>query len=229
MTYRGSDGDTNPGQDKPKQQFPQQQGSYSWESPNSWQDSSQYGGPPPQHPMYNQASAAQSGSRNTGLIVGLVVAIVLLLLAVAGIAAWNFGLFGGRSASGPETTVQLVTETSSESSSESSSEQDSETSESSSARQEATTTFSRSQRSPEPNRPRGSDYTSQYAATAETSDAFARSVGDAFREHVDRTGRTSGTISAYSPVTGLTYTMSCADYGSYVSCAGGNNALVHIS
>lgn len=35
------------------------------------------------------------------------------------------------------------------------------------------------------------------------------------------------TVRAYSPVTGMTYTMSCSG-GSVVTCTGGNNAVVHI-
>ncbi|SKX89407.1 Uncharacterised protein [Mycobacteroides abscessus subsp. abscessus] len=35
-------------------------------------------------------------------------------------------------------------------------------------------------------------------------------------------------ISAYSPVTGLSYVMSCGPEGGVVACRGGNDAVVYV-
>lgn len=72
------------------------------------------------------------------------------------------------------------------------------------------------------------DFNLAYAGTGVTSCPFARSVRDAFADHYLDTGNTSGTVDAYSEVTGRTYSMSCTDEGDYVTCRGGNNAVVHI-
>ncbi|MGV9860580.1 protein kinase domain-containing protein [Gordonia sp. NPDC003425] len=62
--------------------------------------------------------------------------------------------------------------------------------------------------------------------TAVTSCPFAQAVRDEYL----RTG-TKGearTINAFSPVTGLSYSMSCAPEGGIVTCRGGDNAVVYI-
>lgn len=68
-----------------------------------------------------------------------------------------------------------------------------------------------------------------YRGSSVTSEPFANAVHSAFLAYYRDTGRTEGTIRAYSPVTELTYDMSCSDNGDYVTCAGGNNAVVYIS
>lgn len=67
-----------------------------------------------------------------------------------------------------------------------------------------------------------------YAGTSVTSCPFAGAVRDAVVDHYRSTNSLSGTVRAYSPVTGKNYTMSCTDEGDYVTCRGGNNAVVHI-
>ncbi|WP_295626212.1 hypothetical protein [uncultured Corynebacterium sp.] len=67
-----------------------------------------------------------------------------------------------------------------------------------------------------------------YAGTSVTSCPFTKSVRDAFVEHYADTGELSGTIQAYSSVTGTSYSMNCTDDGDVVTCRGGNNAVVHI-
>lgn len=57
-----------------------------------------------------------------------------------------------------------------------------------------------------------------------TSCEFANAVRDAY---VGSSVSGSGSISAYSPVTGQSYTMNCAG-DAVVTCRGGNNAVVHI-
>lgn len=56
-----------------------------------------------------------------------------------------------------------------------------------------------------------------------TSCAFASSVREAYFDN----GGGSGTVQAFSPVTGETYTMSCTA-GAPTTCTGGNNASVFI-
>lgn len=72
------------------------------------------------------------------------------------------------------------------------------------------------------------DFNLAYAGSDVTSCPFARAVRDSFADYYLDTGNTSGTIDAYSQVTGQSYTMSCTDDGDYVTCRGGNNAVVHI-
>ena len=73
------------------------------------------------------------------------------------------------------------------------------------------------------------DFNNVYRGTEITSEPFAQSVRDAFVEHYLATKNTSGTIEAYSSVTGTSYTMNCRDNKQYVTCTGGNNAVVYIS
>ena len=73
------------------------------------------------------------------------------------------------------------------------------------------------------------EFSHVYTGTSVTSDAFARQVHSAFLDFYESTGETSGAVSAYSPVTQLNYSMDCRDNGSYITCTGGNNAVVYIS
>lgn len=61
-----------------------------------------------------------------------------------------------------------------------------------------------------------------------TTCPFAINVRDAFVEHYRKTDQLNGTIETTSPTTGLSYTMSCSDNGTYVTCTGGSNARVYI-
>lgn len=220
MTSRASGRDTDSSIGKPQQQFPQEQ----------YTQHSQY---PPQDNLYQSSqqstpAAAQSQkSPNTAMIVGVVFAIVALLLGVAGMLAWNMGVFERKTESAPPTVVEIVTETAEAVSTDganaqaggSGNEQDREPAPSSEEPDSV----------PALDRPKGSDYTSYSAATSVTSEEFAQSVFEAYKTHVDRTGTTNGTVYAYSPVTGQSYSMNCINHTSYVSCTGGNNAVVHIS
>lgn len=68
-----------------------------------------------------------------------------------------------------------------------------------------------------------------YTGSGVTSHAFAQEVGQAYRAHHRTSGQLNATVTAYSPVTGQSYTMTCRDNGSYVTCTGGNNAVVYLS
>ncbi|WP_297451811.1 hypothetical protein [uncultured Corynebacterium sp.] len=61
-----------------------------------------------------------------------------------------------------------------------------------------------------------------------TTCPFATNVRNAFVEHYQVTKKLNGTVTANSPKTGKTYTMTCRDNGDVVTCTGGTNATVHI-
>lgn len=73
------------------------------------------------------------------------------------------------------------------------------------------------------------EFTNFSPVTTITSWEFSQEVGNAFVEHYERTGEFDATLQVASPVTGRTYTMTCAGSSSSVTCTGGNNAVVHIS
>lgn len=73
------------------------------------------------------------------------------------------------------------------------------------------------------------DFNSIWRGSSETSAPFAEAVRDAFVDFYLTTERTEGTISAYSSITGRYYDMRCSDNGDYVTCRGGNNAIVYIA
>ncbi|HIW95114.1 MAG TPA: hypothetical protein H9867_01290 [Candidatus Corynebacterium gallistercoris] len=73
------------------------------------------------------------------------------------------------------------------------------------------------------------DFNQVWRGTEITSEPFAQAVRDAFVRHYLDTDQTSGTVNAYSSVTGQTYTMKCTDNDEFVTCTGGNNAVVYIA
>lgn len=77
--------------------------------------------------------------------------------------------------------------------------------------------------------PEEREFDSVFTGSSVTSEAFARQVYSAYLDFYEDTGETSGAITAYSPVTQLNYDMDCKDNGSFVTCTGGNNAVVYIS
>lgn len=63
---------------------------------------------------------------------------------------------------------------------------------------------------------------SVYAGNSDTSCEFAMNTAETYHS----VGNGSNPFSVYSPVTGVTYTMTCTAAGSV--CQGGNNALVYL-
>lgn len=63
---------------------------------------------------------------------------------------------------------------------------------------------------------------SVYAGNSGTSCQFALNTAEAYHAY----GNGSEPFDVYSPVTGLTYTMTCTSAGSV--CRGGNDALVYL-
>lgn len=67
-----------------------------------------------------------------------------------------------------------------------------------------------------------------FAGTSTTTCGFVSNVRDAVVDKYLDSGELEGTVNAYSPTTGLNYTMTCTDDGDVVTCTGGRNAVVHI-
>ncbi|MDO5032676.1 hypothetical protein [Corynebacterium sp.] len=74
----------------------------------------------------------------------------------------------------------------------------------------------------------GGDFNNVYMGSSVTSEPFANAVRDAYVRHYLDTEELDATLDVFSTVTGQTYTMSCRDNGKYVTCTGGNNAIVYI-
>ncbi|WP_051063924.1 hypothetical protein [Corynebacterium doosanense] len=72
-------------------------------------------------------------------------------------------------------------------------------------------------------------YTTGAPGNGVTSPEFSQAVFGAFYESYSAGGNPNVTVNAYSPVTHITYTMTCRETGSTVTCTGGNNAVVVIS
>jgi hypothetical protein len=68
-----------------------------------------------------------------------------------------------------------------------------------------------------------------WVGSSNTSEAFAMNVWNAYLENRAVTGLHNATVYAWSPATGQSYAMNCRETGSYVTCTGGNNAVVYIS
>jgi hypothetical protein len=65
--------------------------------------------------------------------------------------------------------------------------------------------------------------------SANTSEAFALNVWRAYMDNLAMGGTYNATVYAYSPATGEWYAMDCRETGNYVTCTGGNNAVVYLS
>lgn len=73
------------------------------------------------------------------------------------------------------------------------------------------------------------DLNNVYTGTASTSAEFALEVRDEFVRNYLDTGELTGRIQVTSPITGQTYEMSCSDNNGFITCSGGNNALIYIA
>lgn len=200
---------TNPGgwePEKPTQYFPPQQ-------PDQPVDYEQY-----VHPQV----AAQTKSNPAWMILALVLVAVLAALATAGYFLGWYGTGGGGVATGPTTSTYTSTVRVAPGEQEQSPEPVPE------ERAEIPAGAIPANDAARNDLPTG-DFNSVWRGTEVTSEPFARAVRDEFVVHYLNTGRTEGTISVHSTVTGQTYEMTCSDHGTYVTCRGGDNAVVHIS
>lgn len=170
------------------------------------------------------------------LIPLLVVLVLAILVAVAGAMGW----FGGRSGENADGGVVTVTAT-----------EEAPVAEAQTAGEPAVAgrpapapaPVTDAQRPTSPALPAGAvaanqaarngapagDFNNVYRGTDVTSEPFAVAVRNDFVSSYLANGSLNQTIYTYSPVTGQRYEMNCSDSGSYVTCRGGNNAVVYIS
>lgn len=231
-------------QSRQPQQPPHQQGqSQTSQSQHPWDRQDQY------YPNTNAGYAQGPSSKKSGS--GIVVFILLAIIVVLGIFGFiTYQTFISNNDSSDQTQTAQGSSTGSESteSAESAGATDSAngssgTSSSASEEPSTSTTPAEKSRPERPDLPAGAiaanaaaragepagDFNQVWRGTEITSEPFARSVRDAFVRHYLDTDETSGTVSAYSSVTGQTYTMNCMDNRQFVTCTGGNNAVVYIA
>ena len=222
-----------------------------WEASQQYQQGSQYQQPPqPQYQPDQQAQQyvyAQEPEKESKFlpILGVVLAVLLALALVAG-AAYYMGWIGDKD--GTEGSDGKVASSSSQSQGEEGEGADdedaaAENEDAATDDEEEATDDEEESRPAHPKLPSGAapansaaeegkpagDFNNVYTGSDLTSKPFAVAVRDAFVSHYLDTDRTNGTVSAYSSVTGQTYSMKCRDNGDYVTCTGGNNAIVYIS
>ncbi|MGP6174995.1 hypothetical protein [Corynebacterium sp. A21] len=204
-------------------QVPPQNSANPWQNPHQAPPSQQF--PPQQSPPAKTA---------TGTIIAIVLAVVLVLVLALGIAAWGLNLFGLRSSEGRAVTQVTLTEV------VPAPETDAATNPAANGAGAAPQVVERPQY---PGLPSGAvaanpaaqsgaaagNFNNVYAGTSVTSQPFARAVRDVYASNFVGTGALDATLDVYSSVTGRTYTMSCRDNGAFVTCTGGNNAVVYIS
>lgn len=185
----------------------------------------------PQGQGYPQGPQNTGGHRGNGMGIALVIVVVLLVIALGVLLATQWNNIFGTSADGEDATATPVTTTvvvpggSGEDSTST----------------PRTTSASRA-RPTSAALPGGVAAVNSAALNGEptgnfnsiwlsgpTTAGFAENVRNAYVNayRVDR--KTNQTVSASSPTTGLTYTMTCVDQGSYIHCTGGNNANVYIA
>ncbi len=224
-------GKNNPDQPEPPQYRHNEQGA----GRNQWQGQAQ---------QYAYAQEPEKESKFLP-ILGVVLAVLLALALVAG-AAYYMGWIGDKD--GTEGSDGKAASSSSQSQGEEGEGADdedaaAENEDAATDDEEEATDDEEESRPAHPKLPSGAapansaaeegkpagDFNNVYTGSDLTSKPFAVAVRDAFVTHYLDTDRTNGTVSAYSSVTGQTYSMKCRDNGEYVTCTGGNNAIVYIS
>ncbi|MCS4535737.1 hypothetical protein [Corynebacterium sp. HS2168-gen11] len=71
-------------------------------------------------------------------------------------------------------------------------------------------------------------YTRYSAGNNHTSSAFAKNVGNAYHNYYSQTGKLTGVLRVYSPVTNQVYDMHCDSNGNFATCTGGRDAVVYV-
>ncbi|WP_238596622.1 hypothetical protein [Corynebacterium heidelbergense] len=198
---------------------------------NPWRTDNVSSPPPKPEPQYGsfaqppapEPTGGRSGS--SGLVIGSVVGTLAVIGAIA-LLAWAFGAFdkddqGTQDIAAPPTTSAPATTSSSPSSAPSSAP---------------------ASRPAQPNLPAGASPVNDAAISGQpagnfnnvylsgpTSAEFANNVREAYARNFLQTKQYNAVINAYSPVTHLNYTMDCRDNGQWVTCRGGNDAVVYIA
>ena len=135
-----------------------------------------------------------------------IVAIVGAFLAVCAVALAAYHLIVGPDTSGAEDTVAVVEPTAQDSG---------EPTKDSGARAQDS----------DDDKPQ---LKGEYRVSGPTTDGFGANVRDAFMREYRKGGSLPESVTASSPTTGLTYTMTCTPSGEEVHCTGGNDAHVYI-
>lgn len=177
----------------------------------------------------------------TGAVIGVIIGILFVLAVAAAVLVWALGWFDRSGSSTQSTVVEVVTETAGV---PGPGERDNpgaglgepqppvgedEPGAESRPADPALPAAAAPANSAAINGRSAGNFDNAYTGSSVTSAPFASAVAAAYRAHVESTGETNGVVEAFSPVTGDTYTMNCRDNGSYVTCTGGNNAVVYIS
>ena len=163
--------------------------------------------PPQQYgPAYGQGQYPYDEENRRNWTPWLIAIIGVLLAAIVGVLAYLFGSGAFSGSSEPVTITDVETQT---------------------LQQEAPAQQQAEEPAPAAPAPARHTYSHYAADTGVTTGPFAANVYSEFVDAYNSSGSTNVTISAYSPRTGYTYTMSCSG-GSTVYCSGGNNARVRI-
>lgn len=216
------------------QQTPQYQGQQFQGQQYQPQQQGPHGGFQP-HPHRQQHEPQRNEPRrknsDRGIIIALVIAIIAVLLAVLAFG-WSQGWFGSSSDDDAAQSSSQQTSQSGEASSSASSSSSAPSSTSESASRPKNPSLPSGampvNEAAQNNQPAG-DFNNVYRGTQITSEAFALATRDAFVDNYIATKNTNAALTVYSPVTGQTYSMSCQDNKQYVTCTGGNDAVVYIS
>lgn len=78
------------------------------------------------------------------------------------------------------------------------------------------------------NEPAG-NFNNVWRDQTQTSESFAVNVREEYVRHYLDTNEFNAVITVFSPVTGRNYQMDCKDNGQFVTCTGGDNAVVYIA
>lgn len=253
-TQTGNEGQQSPGWGQPaadqtispgSEAFPPTPPSYPSQPGNEGFPPPGWGQPAPMPPGYphqpggpGQQQSPPPKKPRTGAVVGVIIGILLIIVVAGGVLAWVLGWFERSGGSAQSTVVEVVTETAAP---------DPEGQPAPGGEpQEAPSEGAAPESAARPEYPdlppaavaanaaagsgsSAGDFEKAYTGSQVTSAPFAAEVAAVYRDHYHRTDELNGVIEARSPVTGETYSMSCRDNGSYVTCTGGNNAVVYIS
>lgn len=186
--------------------------------------------PQPQQPPYQQGPQYQGmpgpgKSGSTMKLVLIILAAVLVLAAIVGTSFWFFGSRGSSGSSGAPVQVTVTTVVPPESIPAPGPAPSGGSRPANPSLPGGAVAANSSARNGNP----GGNFNNAYTGSSVTSQPFANSVRDVFALNYVNTGQTSAVLNVYSSVTGQTYTMNCTDNSQYVTCTGGNNAVVYIS
>ncbi|MBC2682058.1 hypothetical protein GSS87_06575 [Corynebacterium sp. 4HC-13] len=225
-----------PGPQGPRQQpgSPQQQWGPGPQDPQGYQGQFQQQRQYPQQGQFQQQNSQKSKG---GVIAAVVAVAALLIIGVLVFGITQAGWFSSNSSNSAASSTEAQDSSAAGGStgdSDLTSESDggdTSTSEESSARPKFPDMPSNAVPANDAaaaGKPAG-DFNNVYIGSSVTSKEFAREVRDTFVDEWVSHEKTNTTIDVYSPVTHQNYSMKCVDNNSYITCTGGNNAIVYIA